>query len=344
MSPGAITITVGLGFVAMAHCLYISINLLSPGNRLSNRILGLLLVAMAIRIGKSLVALYFPSFTFILSAIGLAVMSTIGPLLYLYFDCVINYKKEIHRNFSLHLIPAIMVSLMLSIEFSKTTLYIGYCLVNFQLGIYLILGYTILRTSFEVSSDENAYRWLKSLLLGSALILSSFVTQLLFDIDSIYLGAVLVSVVVIYMLSFRAKNYSSVFKGSFRTKKIPVHFADLARKVEALLLRDEAFADSTMTLSKISSRLMVPHHSVSQAINIYFNKSFPELLLHYRLQKAEQLLAKPDSGNIKIETIAYDSGFNSSSAFYAGFKKVMHLTPSEYREKVKLTREDRASV
>ncbi|HEU5292923.1 MAG TPA: AraC family transcriptional regulator, partial [Cyclobacteriaceae bacterium] len=99
------------------------------------------------------------------------------------------------------------------------------------------------------------------------------------------------------------------------------------------LMDAEAFVDSDLNLSKLAKNLDVQPYILSRAVNIYFNKSFPELMLDYRLRKAEQLLSS--LGKVyTIEAIAYESGFNTLSVFYQTFKKRNGLTPAQYKKRM----------
>jgi AraC-like DNA-binding protein len=44
-------------------------------------------------------------------------------------------------------------------------------------------------------------------------------------------------------------------------------------------------------------------------------------------------LVAPQNSHLKIEEIAFDTGFNAKSTFQAAFKKFTGMTPSEYRKK-----------
>jgi AraC-like DNA-binding protein len=59
------------------------------------------------------------------------------------------------------------------------------------------------------------------------------------------------------------------------------------------------------------------------------NKHFSEFINTYRIDFAKKLLKET---YLKIEAIAYDSGFNSLSTFNTVFKKETGFTPSKYRK------------
>ncbi|MDR2232541.1 MAG: AraC family transcriptional regulator [Tannerella sp.] len=59
-------------------------------------------------------------------------------------------------------------------------------------------------------------------------------------------------------------------------------------------------------------------------------KSFSQYLNEFRIGHANRLLAE---SNIKISTVAHECGFNNLSNFNEQFKKIMNLTPADYRKR-----------
>jgi AraC-like DNA-binding protein len=72
---------------------------------------------------------------------------------------------------------------------------------------------------------------------------------------------------------------------------------------------------------------------VSQIINESFRQNFREYVNRYRIEESKRLLVQPRQ-ILNITGIAYDSGFNSKSAFNRAFKKQTGMTPREYRRQV----------
>ena len=69
---------------------------------------------------------------------------------------------------------------------------------------------------------------------------------------------------------------------------------------------------------------------LSQVINTEHNKNFREFINTLRIKEAEKLLKET---SLKIEAVAYETGFNTISTFNIAFKKETGITPSEYRKK-----------
>jgi AraC-like DNA-binding protein len=101
-------------------------------------------------------------------------------------------------------------------------------------------------------------------------------------------------------------------------------------KLISLLQKKPIYLESDLSLYSLADQLQVKPHYLSQVINQYHQRNFQDFINLYRVKKAKELLIKTQ---LKIEAIAYDSGFNSISTFYTAFKKEMGTTPASYRKK-----------
>ena len=72
-------------------------------------------------------------------------------------------------------------------------------------------------------------------------------------------------------------------------------------------------------------------HVVSQIINEQLSYNFNDFINSFRIEEAKKMLNDPGMKNITVASIAYDSGFNTLSAFNTAFKKFTGLTPSQFR-------------
>ena len=70
---------------------------------------------------------------------------------------------------------------------------------------------------------------------------------------------------------------------------------------------------------------------VSQAINEQWQKSFPQLLAEYRIREACRRMQDPEHySHMTIEGIGQSVGFHTRSNFFATFKRITGLKPTEY--------------
>jgi ligand-binding sensor domain-containing protein/AraC-like DNA-binding protein len=97
----------------------------------------------------------------------------------------------------------------------------------------------------------------------------------------------------------------------------------------SLLNTEKIYLEPDINLHKLANLLQVKPNYLSQVINQYHKQNFYEFINTYRVEEAKRLLKET---TLKIEAVAYDSGFNSLSTFNAVFKKVTGKTPSQFRK------------
>jgi AraC-like DNA-binding protein len=99
------------------------------------------------------------------------------------------------------------------------------------------------------------------------------------------------------------------------------------------LLEYQVYRDPAITLPGLASKLGVTPNLLSETINKKEGLSFPDFMNRCRVQDARTMLENPTYGDQKIATIAFETGFNSVSAFNTAFKKFTETTPSAFRKR-----------
>ena len=105
--------------------------------------------------------------------------------------------------------------------------------------------------------------------------------------------------------------------------------SEIAQKIESVLLVDKLYRNPEFKLSNLAEQINEQSYLTSQVLNQHFNKSFFDVINELRVRDAEIRLKTFDVKKDKIETIAYESGFNSRAAFYRSFKKITGKNPTE---------------
>ena len=98
------------------------------------------------------------------------------------------------------------------------------------------------------------------------------------------------------------------------------------------LLQSGVYKDSTLTLRKLANDLNMSQHHLSQIINENTEGNYYELVNGYRITEAQRLL---NDTELSVIDVAYESGFNSKSAFYSEFKKQTGVTPGQFRNDIR---------
>ncbi|WP_248927221.1 helix-turn-helix domain-containing protein [Paenibacillus hamazuiensis] len=87
--------------------------------------------------------------------------------------------------------------------------------------------------------------------------------------------------------------------------------------------------DSDLTLEKCASRINYHPHYVSRVFRQETGTNFGEYLAQYRIDMAKKWLKESD---LKIAEIAERLGYNNSANFIRSFRKMVGMTPGQYRE------------
>ena len=98
------------------------------------------------------------------------------------------------------------------------------------------------------------------------------------------------------------------------------------------MISEKPYINPDLTLNHISENLGIPKHHITQVINEKINKNFFMFINEYRINEVKKRIINEPSGESSILRIAFESGFNSKSAFNSTFKKTTGMTPSEYRK------------
>ncbi len=147
-------------------------------------------------------------------------------------------------------------------------------------------------------------------------------------------GALLVFLLIGgYVFQQRRKKSNKAPKSTKSTKTTvhPVKAEETVKRVLFLLEVEHIYRQEDISLQSLSELLNMPAYQLSQVINDKLNKTFFELVNHYRVEEVKQRLGNPAEQSKKIIEIAFEAGFNTKTAFNRTFKKYTGQTPSQYR-------------
>lgn len=97
--------------------------------------------------------------------------------------------------------------------------------------------------------------------------------------------------------------------------------------------KEKPHLDPELTLNSLGEVLSLKPHHLSEVLNEALGKNFYDFVNMYRIEIVKEKMADPEASKFKLLALAFDSGFNSKTAFNRAFKKVTGLAPSRYREK-----------
>ncbi len=218
---------------------------------------------------------------------------------------------------------------------------------------YLVLGYQrfiAFQRRVRNHTADTAYptlNWLRSILVLCIILWLYLVFNMLesrfalFEVNrqlhwQIYYIYVAGFTYYLGVMSYRqqAPDLSQIYPNESESN--PSEIADndtqqLLQRLQQLIEQEQIYLEPTLNVRQVADRLEVNQTSLSQLINRHFDKSFRELINHYRIEDVKTKLL--DSQNkASILSLALESGFNSEASFYRVFKNSTGLTPKAFIE------------
>lgn len=129
---------------------------------------------------------------------------------------------------------------------------------------------------------------------------------------------------------FGSELYFNERKDNLKLQKdeIPKYMERL-RKV---MVEEKLFLLQDLSLKNVAKKIDLSANKLSWLINFKFDKNFNQFVNEYRLSHFKELVKQPDNSKFSILGLAYESGFNSKTAFNTYFKKSTGSTPKAWIE------------
>ena len=304
----------------------------------TNYYLSLLLLVLSIRIIKSVFFYFNPDVSNIFIQIGLSACVLIGPFLFLYLK---SYTEDEKPNWLRHVIPYLGIVTILGFFYpyvEHRQLWSGWIItiICTQWFIYILLSLKYLRPIIQkLKAKENLRKidiWLLSIYLGVTLIWLAYTTSAYTSYMAGALSFTFILYIIILLLIFRNSGEAAFFqeKEKYKNKEIDKKTLDIIAQKLSIITEKELFLNPNFTLEEAAKELKVTKHILSQYVNETLGKSFSNLIKEHRIEKAKKLLETEK--NYTIESLGYDSGFNSKSTFFTAFKEITGLTPAAYQK------------
>ena len=312
---------------------------------LTNLLLGLILLCMAFRIGKSVMLNFGDDLEPVFIFVGLTFLTLIGPFYRWYVLGMSRPDFKVTKRHYLELFPFTIIfvsSLFVTREwynYNRVAFILfasGLIFVYLHLLFYIIISWrSIWRVKNAIPEEKQTknqktiFIWLNYLTIGLLLIWMSYVLNILDDAVPYVTGPIVYSV-VIYYLSFKAFQLKVLdLNGStFRINDQDQVFDEISNLIE----KDKLYLESDISLARLSKLIGQSPQQTSAIINQYARRNFNDFINFYRIQDAKKLLRSSDKDKFTISSIAFDMGFSSLSSFNSAFKKIEGTTPSAYKK------------
>ena len=111
-------------------------------------------------------------------------------------------------------------------------------------------------------------------------------------------------------------------------------FENYVGRLKDFMIVEKPYLEANLSLPELANKLNMPSHHLSRVINEEFGVNFFEFVNQYRIEEVKSMIRNPKFDNYSLLGIAYESGFNTKSAFNRVFKKLTGTTPSNYKHMI----------
>ncbi len=312
----------------------------------SNYFFAFLLLMLVMRVGKSIFFYFNPNLSKNILQTGLTACLFIGPSLYFYLKSLINPKRNNYKNWKFHFVVLFSLAIIIGYlypykEFSDLWNSVVIKTIYWIWFFYVILSGLLIketiRNLFNKKYKINPLEfWLLSVYFGNLIIWIAYNTV---KYTSYIVGALTFTFILylLFLLIHYKKRKEAIFSTTekYLDKKIsPSKIETLSNQLKKIMLDEKPYKNSNIKLSDIAQKLNVSSHLFSQLLNDNLDKNFAKFISEYRINEAKELLSKNDK--FTLEAIGFEAGFSSKSTFYAMFKKMVGITPAQYKATFKV--------
>lgn len=227
---------------------------------------------------------------------------------------------------------------------------IEYYLAMFYTSILCVIAYWIIGNS---TIKLESKRWLKQIWWTTSFLVIVWVTSTLFsewmdqEYELLYYCLFLGISLFIYWLTYKGvyqfqlvQDQAAIQQVLKRQKetKATVQKTRLspeityAKELIALMEQEELYRNPDLNREIIAERLGISTGYLSQIINAQ-EQNFTSFINSYRVKAVQAMLEDENFHQYSLLAIGMEAGFKSKSAFYNTFKKVVGMTPNEYKKR-----------
>jgi AraC-like DNA-binding protein len=195
------------------------------------------------------------------------------------------------------------------------------------------------------SIEKIKLSWLLYLILAFASILVTYILFVYFifagknTFTSIGRIFTLWEPLIVFFIGYKGLTQTEIFSEKLLNQNNKKYVLsnltqEMSVKYRQTLLRyikeKKPYLNSELTIKELSEQLSIPSRYLSQLLNETFKQNFFDFINRFRVEEAKTQLGV--FKNKSILQIAFESGFNSKTAFNTAFKKYSGETPSQYRQ------------
>ncbi|MEC5147142.1 HTH araC/xylS-type domain-containing protein [Chitinophaga sp. 180180018-2] len=309
------------------------------------------LLAISIRVTKSVIYYFNPHLPKIYLQIGLSACFFIGPGLYYFFRSVQQQRTNIPSSWKWTLGALLVIVLLPGLiipyqQYPETWRRIGVYLIYFEWMACLIAAGVVLRNILSAAQpgmSKVTGRFLLLIYAGNCLVFAAYMLALFSHVRWNYIAGGVCFSLVLYLTIFfvlYGARVEHILQGEEPARPEKRKLADndaqaWLSKLEKVIAAEQLYKDPNLKLNDLAAKINITGHQLSQLLNEYLGKSFSTFVNEYRINEACKLITTHH--HLTFEAIGYEVGYNSKSTFYAAFRKIKDMTPALFKENIPKT-------
>ena len=299
-----------------------------------NIYLGLMLMALVARIGKSVFFYFNPRLDEAYIMVGLMACVAIGPFSYFFARSQITGNRSFDYRSLATLVP---ILLLVGYAYFVESYWENRRLWSFYIvkAIYIYWGLfsliALAQVLYRVFKKKELHQksWTLGVMLGVILVWLTYMTSTFTS----YLAGAITFTFLVYLLAwilFSKGKEPRPSKSKSKSSWTDEEADKLRDQIDAALLNNNRYKESDLKMPGFAKSVGLTPHQFSLFINDHLGKNFSQLINQVRVEAAKEMLLKDK--HLTVEAIAYDCGFNSISTFHTAFKNVTGMTPASFRK------------
>lgn len=306
-------------------------------SRITNVYFAGLLLALSIRIGKSVIYYFHGPVDLLILQVGLSACAFIGPFFYL-------YTKSLHHQYKFYRVADVLLLIIILLTIVAIGVAFPYRTQPHIWNGYIVYFIYVVWALFTIGGLYYAYKILNVAIRGKqkitnfhvqvivivlAVLVINLTYQMALYVGFTYIWGAIIFTFAMYLLLGRSLITNKPF--SLKNTEGPiVNAASLMEELNLLMAQKKPFINNKLRLEDLAAALEVNRGKLSRLLNEEYGQGFAHYVNCHRIQEAKNLIkTRPE---LTLEGIGYEAGFNSKSSFFETFKKITGLTPAQYKK------------
>lgn len=278
-----------------------------------------------------------------------------APALYFAILHYTSVRYCFRKNDLLHFIPALLFLPVLFGASRYLPPWMGMVVglgIKLQIILYWISGFLRLKkhqqhiANFTANTGPSDLSWLKNLLLLTGIMIINWLLSSFFRQATGTSLSYIIYLAAIYLSCYYALKQGNIFPpltplesfsadtGAAQPRLHENETAAMKEQLDKLMQDEKLYTDQELSLPQLAEKLDLSLHELSWLLNKEIGKNFYQYINHFRVEQAKELLQSPSHLHLSILAIGFDAGFNSKTTFNSTFKKMVGMTPREFRDLV----------